>query len=167
LPQIHTSQFRSFLYKPERRHHIQLHRDKERYPPKDDETYDWKLWDEWQEGDPYPNNETWFFFSHPGACGNSTALREMLPKRTKDEAKSGTTMYGLYIEQRHSILQILIPVVVVLGLTLGGTLWFVIPWLSNHPDDLQGATVPVLLAFTLVQFMLTLLTTLVVFRWSL
>jgi hypothetical protein len=91
----------------------------------------------------------------------------MLPKRNKDEPRSGTTVYGLYIEQRHSVWQIVIPVVAVLGLTLGGTLWFIRPWLRSHPDDLQGATVPVFLAFTVVQFILTLLTTLVVFRWSL
>jgi hypothetical protein len=91
----------------------------------------------------------------------------MLPKRRKDELRSGTTVYGLYIEQRHSVLQIVIPVVLVLGFTLGGTLWFIRTWLRDHPDDLQGATVPVFLAFTVVQFILTLLTTLVVFRWSL
>lgn len=76
-------------------------------------------------------------------------------------------MYGVYIEQRHSVWQIFIPVVVVLVFTLGGTLWFIGTWLEDHPDDLQGATVPVFLALTAVQSVLSLLVALVVFRWSL
>ncbi|OAL53531.1 hypothetical protein IQ07DRAFT_640587 [Pyrenochaeta sp. DS3sAY3a] len=159
--------FKSFLYKSERRHYIQLHRDKERYPPKEDANYDWDLGNEWQDGDPYPNGEAWYFFKHPKYCGSSTALRDMLPKRRKDELRSGITVYGLYIEQRHSVWQIFIPVVLVLTCTLGGTLWFIRPWLRDHPGDLQGATVPVFLALTVVQSLLGLLTTLVVFRWSL
>jgi hypothetical protein len=91
----------------------------------------------------------------------------MLPKRTKDEARLGTTVHGLYIEERHSVLQIAVPTVAVLGITLGSTLWFIRPWLRDHPGDLQGATVPVFLAFTVVQFVLTLLTSLLIFRWSL
>ncbi|KAL6157453.1 hypothetical protein ACJQWK_06711 [Exserohilum turcicum] len=160
-------QFRSFLYKPQRRHQVELHRDRERYPPKDDVAYYWNLWAEWQDGDPYPNGEAWYFFSHPDDCASSTTLREMLPKRKKDEARSGTTVYGVYIEQRHSVWQIFIPVVVVLVFTLGGTLWFIGTWLEDHPDDLQGATVPVFLALTAVQSVLSLLVALVVFRWSL
>jgi hypothetical protein len=167
LPCVYNSKFRSFLYKPERRHHIELYRDRERYPHEDDKDYKWKLGYDCQEGDHhYPNGEAWYFFSRPGDCGNSTALRDMLPKRRRDKAGTGE-MYGLYIEQRHSVWQIVIPIVVVLVLTLSGTLWFIVPWLKDHPDDLQGATVPVFLALTVIQFILTLLTTLVVFRWSL
>jgi hypothetical protein len=161
----YVAQFKSFIYKGHRRHHIHIHRDKERYPAKDDKDYEWKL--EVEDGDMYPNGEAWYFFNHPEDCGTSTALREMLPKKTRDEEKSGTTVYGMYIEQRHSVWQIFIPVILVLGLALGGTVWFIPPWLKDHPGDLQNATVPVLLAFTVVQFVLTLLTSLIIFRWSL
>jgi len=90
----------------------------------------------------------------------------MLPKRRQDEPRSRITVYGLYIEQRHSVWQIFIPVLAILAPTFGGTLWFIPPWLRDHPGDLQGATVPVTLAFTVIQFFLTFLTSLVVFRWS-
>ena len=56
------------------------------------------------------------------------ALGEMVPKRRKDIAGTGE-MYGLYIEQRHSVWQIVIPVVIMLGLTLSVTLWFIGLWL--------------------------------------
>jgi hypothetical protein len=137
----------------------------ERYPAKDDKNYEWKLED--NDDNTFPNGEAWYFFNHPEDCGTSTALKEMLPKKSKDEEKSGTTVYGMYIEQRHSVWQIFVPAVLVLGLTLGGTLWFIPQWLKDHPGDLQNATVPVLLAFTVVQFALTLLTSLIIFRWSL
>jgi hypothetical protein len=159
------AQFKSFIYKGERRHHIQIHRDIERYPAKDDKNYEWKLEDE--DGDTYPNGEAWYFFNHPEDCGTSTSLNEMLPKKSRDEEKSRIIVYGMYVEQRHSVWHIFVPAVLVLGFTLGGTLWFIPSWLKDHPGDLQNATVPVLLAFTVVQFVLTLLTSLIIFRWSL
>ncbi|KAH8711840.1 hypothetical protein GQ44DRAFT_731073 [Phaeosphaeriaceae sp. PMI808] len=137
----------------------------QRYPAKDDKNYEWKLEDEY--GDIYPNGEAWYFFNHPEDCGTSTTLKEMLPKKFKDEEKSGTTVYGMYIEQRHSVWQIFIPAVLLLGLTLGSTLWFIPLWLKDHPGDLQNATVPALLAFTVIQFILALLTSLIIFQWSL
>ncbi|CAN9155528.1 unnamed protein product [Alternaria alternata] len=157
--------FRSFISKEKRRYRVDIHRETEEYPPETDKTYEWKLEDE--DGKMYPNGETWHFLNNPEDCGTSAVLKEMLPKKIKDENKSRMTMYGIYIEQQHSVWQIFIPVLLVLGLTLGGTLWFIFPWLKDHPGDLQNATVPVMLALAVVQFILTFLTSLIIFRWSL
>ncbi|CAN9159058.1 unnamed protein product [Alternaria alternata] len=159
------AQFRSFISKEKRRYRVDIHRETEEYPPETDKTYEWKLEDE--DGKMYPNGETWHFLNNPEDCGTSAVLKEMLPKKIKDENKSRMTMYGIYIEQQHSVWQIFIPVLLVLGLTLGGTLWFIFPWLKDHPGDLQNATVPVMLALAVVQFILTFLTSLIIFRWSL
>jgi hypothetical protein len=160
LESTDSLQFKTFLYKEElQRHHVDIHKDKERYPEKGNDEYNFKLEDGW-----FPNGEAWYFFMHPEECGTSKALQEMLPKRKKDE--SNPKIYGLYIEQRHSVWQIFVPALLVILLTLSATIWFLPLWLKEHPGDLQNATVPLFLALTVVGLVLQLSMSLIIFRWS-
>jgi hypothetical protein len=161
LQSTHSLQFKSFLYKEElQRHHVAIQKDEERYPDRKNDEYNFKLEGKW-----FPNGEAWYFFMHPEDCGTSKALKEMLPKRKKDV--SNPEIYGLYIEQRHSVWQIFIPAFVVIVLTLGATLWFVPAWLKEHSGDLQNATVPLFLALAVVGLILQLSISVIIFRWSL
>jgi len=97
-------------------------------------------------------------------CGNSRTLNGALPVRLCEAIDSRVTAWGIHIVQRQSIIPIFIPVFVVAVLTVGSTLCFIPSWLNDHPDDLEGATVPVVVAFTVVGLLLQLLVSLLVFR---
>jgi hypothetical protein len=102
---------------------------------------------------------------HPADCGTSTDLNKMLPIRIKD-ATSRIRAFGIHIEERYSVLAIFIPAFIMVLLTLGATLWFIPPWLNDHPGDLQNATVPVMVAFTVVGFFVQFFVSLLIFRWT-
>lgn len=137
---------------------------------KDDPDYDSYKYEPspWQDGTPCPclSGEAWYFFQHPDECGTSRFLNDTLPVRLHATTGSGFTAWGLYIEQRHSVLAIFVPTLAMIVATLGATLWFVKPWLKDHPGDLQNATIPVIVAVTTLSMLLQLLTSLLVFRWS-
>jgi hypothetical protein len=101
----------------------------------------------------------------PADCGTSTDLNKMLPVRIKDAA-TRTRAFGVHIDERYSVLTIFVPALVMVLLTLGATLWFIPLWLSNHPGDLQNATVPVVLSFTVVGFFVQFFASLLIFRWT-
>lgn len=141
-------QFDSFLYKSsENVHCISIHRDKERYPIASDPEYPEYSYQPrpWPSDQFYPSNEVWHYFSHPSDCGTSDALNRVLPVRVKETLDSHARAFGIYIEERYSVWAIFLPACVAIGITLAATLWFVPQWLSTHPDDLQGATVPTML----------------------
>ncbi|KZL78246.1 cyclin-dependent protein kinase complex component [Colletotrichum tofieldiae] len=163
--------FQSFHFKQLlKRRHIVVHDDKERYPREADPEY--RKYDycprPWEDGKDLPcsSGEAWYFYNNPDECCNSTQLNQSLPKRLEDTGQSRLTGWGIHVQQRYSILVIFVPVMIVTGITLIATLWFIPYWLETHQDDLQNATVPVMLALTTVQFILQFLVSLVVFRWS-
>lgn len=164
-------QFRSFHFKESlKRHHVDIDKDRERYPMKDESEYHSYKYEPspWQDGTPCPclSGEAWYFLQHPDECGTSRLLNDTLPVRRHGTTGSRFTAWGLYIEQRHSVLAIFIPTLAMIVATLSATLWFVKPWLEDHPGDLQNATVPVIVAVTTLSMLLQLLTSLLVFRWS-
>lgn len=164
-------QFQSFHFKGSlKRHYIVIDKDKERYPMKEEPDYHNYRYDPnpWQYGTPCPclSGEAWYFFQNPDECCTSRILNSTLPVRLSATTSSRITAWGLYVEQRHSVLAIFIPTAAMVVVTLGATLWFVKPWLDSHPGDLQNAAVPVTVATTVVGMFLQLLTSLLVFRWS-
>ncbi|KAF6814809.1 cyclin-dependent protein kinase complex component [Colletotrichum sojae] len=163
--------YRSFHFKKSLgRRYVTIHKDKERYPEEAEPGYQsyHYLPRPWKDGKELPcqSGEAWYFFNNPDECCTSMQLNRSLPIRFEDTAESRFVAWGIHIEQRYSVLVILVPVLVVTGLTLIGTLWFISHWLGKHEDDLQNATVPATLALGVVQFVLQFLVSLVVFRWS-
>jgi hypothetical protein len=120
----------------------------------------------WPSGVPYPSREVWHYFMHPADCGTSRELNKMLPVRVEDATTSRIRAFGIHIEERYSALAIFIPASVMVLLTLGSTLWFIPAWLKNHSGDLQNATVPVIVAFTVVGSLVQLSVSLLIFRWT-
>lgn len=166
-----TIQFQSFHFKESlKRHYVVIDKDKERYPKEADPEYGSYKYtpSPWEDGKPCPclSGEAWYFFQNPEECCNSTALNAALPVLLNTTPNSRIKAWGVYIEQRHSVLPILIPAIILVSATLGATFWFIAPWLKDHPGDLQNATVPVIVAFTVIGFFLQLLISLLIFRWS-
>lgn len=144
-----------------------MHKDKERYPDSTDADYECVRWAEADKDDEiFPSGETWYYFNNPDECGTSVDLTNRLPKRKREADQSRVQLYGIYIEQRHSVLQIIIPGFVMLAATLGATMWFFPVWLRQHQDDLQNASIPVTIALQVVGLILNFAISLVVFRWS-
>ncbi|KAK8848930.1 arginyl-trna synthetase [Apiospora arundinis] len=161
--------FDSFLYKSsENVHCISIHRDKERYPIASDPEYPEYSYQPrpWPSDQFYPSNEVWHYFSHPSDCGTSDALNRVLPVRVKGTLDSHARAFGIYIEERYSVWAIFLPACVAIGITLAATLWFVPQWLSTHPDDLQGATVPTMLVSSVLGSLFQAFFSLLVFRWT-
>lgn len=90
----------------------------------------------------------------------------MLPIRVKGPIVPRSRAFGMHVEERYSVLAIFAPVFVLFLLTVGATLWFIPLWLNKHPDDLQNATVPIMVAFTVVGLLVQLLVSLLIFRWT-
>ncbi len=86
--------------------------------------------------------------------------------RLADTSESNIVAWGVHVEQRWSFLVIFIPVMTVILATVGATLWFVFWWLEHHPDDLQGATVPITLAIAVTTPFISTAVCLVLFRWN-
>lgn len=103
---------------------------------------------------------------HPEDCGTSTEFQEMLPTRSKGPIVSGSRAFGVHIEERYSALAIFIPAAFMFLLTLVPTLCFIPSWLKEHPDDLQNATVPIMVAFTVAGGFIQLVVSLLIFRWT-
>ncbi len=163
------AQFHSFLFKETLSfHYVDIHRDKERYPEVGDPEFeDYRYRPRpWPSETPYPSHEVWHYFMHPEDCGTSTDLKEMLPTRFKGPIAPRSRAFGVHIEERYSALAIFIPASFMFLLTLGATLWFIPPWLKEHPDDLQNATVPITVAFTVGGFFIQLGVSLLIFRWT-
>lgn len=166
-----ASQFQSFHFKKSlNRRYFTIHRDKERYPEEGEQGYMsyHYLPRPWRDGmaSPCQGGEAWYFFNNPDECCTSTQLNRSLPARRGDAEGSRIVAWGVHVEQRYSVLVILVPVLVVTGVTLIATVWFIPHWLGGHEDDLQNPTVPATLALGVVQFILQFLVSLVVFRWS-
>ncbi|KAM5363807.1 hypothetical protein ACJZ2D_011841 [Fusarium nematophilum] len=162
--------FRSFHFKHSlRRRYVVIDKDKERYPEEAEPEYRNYNYNPrpWEDGKPCPclSGEAWFFFNNPDECCNSRELNHALPVRLNDTSDSRITAWGVHIEQRHSVLTIFIPTIALTLVTLAGTFWFIPQWLKDHPGDLQNATVPVTLGFTVIQFLIQLLVSLLIFRW--
>lgn len=120
----------------------------------------------WPSEAPYPSHEAWHYFMHPEDCGTSAELKEILPIRVKGCITSHCRAFGMHIDERYSVLAIFIPAFIVVLLTLGAALWFIPLWLNRHPDDLVNATVPVMMALTVVGILVQLLASLLIFRWT-
>ena len=86
--------------------------------------------------------------------------------RTKGTIASRARAFGIHVEEAYSIWAILIPSCVVVLATLGATLWFVPHWLRGHPDDLQNATIPVQVVFTVFGSLVQIFISLIMFRWK-
>jgi len=163
------AQFHSFLFKETLCfHYVDIHSDKERYPEVGDPEFEDYYYRPrpWPSETPFPSHEVWHYFMHPEDCGTSTDLKEMLPTRFKGPIVSRSRAFGVHIEERYSALAIFIPAALMFLLTLGATLWFIPPWLKEHPDDLQNATVPIMVAFTVGGFFIQLVVSLLIFRWT-
>ena len=120
----------------------------------------------WPEEWPFPNNELWYFLMHPEDCGTSSHLSQRLPRRLKGSLTPGDVAFGIHIEERYSVFAILIPAAFSILLSLVLTALFIKPWLSKHPDDLQNAAVPFNVVFTVLNSFLSLLVSLLLFRWT-
>ncbi|KAF4447041.1 cyclin-dependent kinase complex component, partial [Fusarium albosuccineum] len=163
--------FQSFHFKPSlKRRYVVVDKDKERYPEEGDPEYVSYNYDPrpWEDGKPCPclSGEAWFFFKNPDECCSSKQLNRALPVRLNDTNDSRITAWGIHIEQRHSAWAILIPAIALAIVTLAATFWFIPRWLKDHPGDLQNATVPAILAFSVMQLLIQLLASLLIFRWS-
>jgi hypothetical protein len=112
------------------------------------------------------SGEAWYFFQNPEDCSNSKYLNDALPVLMSNTDDSRFKGWGIYIEQRYSILPIFIPALVLILTTVGATVWFIFPWLKDHPDDLQNATVPLVVTFSIIGICIQILMTLLIFRWS-
>ncbi|TGJ88493.1 hypothetical protein E0Z10_g353 [Xylaria hypoxylon] len=162
--------FDSFLFKNSLNlHYISVHRDQERYPEQSDPEYSEYEYQPrpWPAGAPYPSNEVWHYFENPVDCGTSSCLSKILPVRIAGGIASRGRAFGIHIEEAYSIWAILIPSCIVVLATLAATLWFIPQWLRSHPDDLQNATVPIAVVFTVIGSLLQIIVSLVVFRWAL
>ena len=149
-------------------HYIDLHKDKERYPGELDPEYvDYCYKPQpWPADTPFPRNEVWHYLNHPGDCGTSANVKDMLPIRIKGPITSHTRAFGMHLEERYSILAILLPSLSLALLLLAPTGWFVGFWLDRHPNDLQNATVPVSLAVSALTLVINIPISLLVFRWT-
>jgi len=167
-----TAQFHGFHMKqPLKRRYVVIDKDKERYPVQVEPEYPNYNYNPrpWNEGDLCPclSGEAWYFFRNPDDCCSSKVLNNRLPVRLNDTADARIKAWGIYIEQRPSIIPIFCPVIVITLLGLIATVWFIPQWLGNHPDDLQNSTVPLIVFFTVAGFFLQSLVSLFIFRWSL
>ncbi|KAF4996921.1 hypothetical protein FDECE_12244 [Fusarium decemcellulare] len=159
-------QFDSFLFKGSLdRHFIDIHKDRERYPDASDPEYRYSP-RPWPFEVPYPSRELWHYFMHPEDCGTSTEMNQMLPIRVSDAIPHRIRAFGIHIEERYSVLTIFLPAFLMILLTFLATLWFIPAWLKNHPHDLQNATVPITLTFTVIGCFIQLLVSLLLFRWT-
>lgn len=160
-------QFKSFLYKESLdRHYVHLHKDKERYPGESDPEYMEYRFNPrpWPPETPYPGHEVCWYFLHPEDCGTSKELKEMLPVRIKGSNITRCTAFGIYVEERYTFWVVFVPAVVIVVITLGSTLWFLPVWLKEHPTDLQNATIPVMLAVSVVSIVSNIMVSLFVVR---
>ncbi|CAI6282786.1 unnamed protein product [Periconia digitata] len=161
--------FKSFLHSSLRnRHYIDIHRDHERYPCKSDPEYTEYTFQPrpWPCDSQYPGGEVCFFFHNPSECGTSSILKETLPVRTTGPIKTRCRAFGIYVEERYSFWALVVLALAMVIFTLGVTMWFVPEWLRDHPGDLQNATVPVMLAVSVVSIFSNLLVSLFVVRMS-
>ncbi|KAH3981626.1 hypothetical protein HBI56_165430 [Parastagonospora nodorum] len=157
--------FRTFKQTLQEVHHVQVFKGEEVLPLNHPE-YNCEIYADWEEKDPLPSGELWHYFNDPKQCGTDSTLQKMLPKKINNDVLAKKKVYGMFVEQRHSVWQIVILNLLVLALTLGGTIWFIPRWLKEHPGDLQNAIVPSTLALMILQFVSQLCVSVVVFRWS-
>ncbi|KAJ2999064.1 hypothetical protein NUW58_g123 [Xylaria curta] len=163
------SSFDSFLFKNSLNlYYISVHRDQERYPQAADPEYiEYRFQPRpWPTGALYPSNEVWYYFRNPDDCGTSTDLNQILSVRIQGRLGSRARAFGIHIEEAYSVWAILVPSFVVVSVTLAATAWFIPLWLSTHPGDLQNATVPITVVFTVVGSLLQVVISLVIFRWT-
>ncbi|KAI0156865.1 hypothetical protein GGR57DRAFT_511217 [Xylariaceae sp. FL1272] len=98
--------------------------------------------------------------------GTSTDQCKILPVRVTGGLASRARAFELHVDEAYSVWVIFIPACVAVLGTLAATTWFVPVWLSDHPGDLQNATVPAQVVFTVVITILQILIPIVVFRVS-
>jgi hypothetical protein len=101
-------------------HHVRVFREEEVLPINHSE-YNCEIYADWKEKDPLPSGELWYYFNDPKQCGTDLKLQKMLPKKINNDVVAWDTVYGMFLEQRHSVWQIVILNLLVLALTLGGT----------------------------------------------
>jgi hypothetical protein len=90
----------------------------------------------------------------------------MLPVRTKGPITSRTRAFGLHLEERYSVLAILLPSLILALLILAPSGWFIEFWLRRHPNDLQNAAVPINLAVSALTMAINIPISLLIFRWT-
>lgn len=88
----------------------------------------------------------------------------MLPARVNDTISARSLAFGIHIEEKYSAFAIFAVASFVCLLTLVATLWFIPSWLEKHPRDLQNATTPMVVAFTVVNIFVSLATSIAIFR---
>lgn len=162
-------QFDSFLYKQGLDiHHIQLHKDRERYPTETEPEYEEYRYrpQPWPSDAPFPTSQVWHYLNHPEDCGTSGAAMDMLPIRIKGPIASQKRAFGMHLEERYSIWAILLPSLILALLVLVPTGWFIADWLRSHPNDLQNAVVPMTIAVSILTLVLNMLISLLMFRWT-
>lgn len=122
----------------------------------------------WPDERPLPNAEFWHFFMHPEDCGTSTYLNDTLPTRLNGPIEGNRVIgFGVHIVERYSVLVIFVlPSIVTILVLLAPTLWFFKPWLTAHPDDLQNAAVPFSMVSGPLFFLLNMVVTVALFRFT-
>jgi hypothetical protein len=162
-------QFNSFLFKKDQNvHHVELHKDKERYPIlSDPEYHDYQYRPQpWPDDLSFPGQEVWYYLNNLADCGTSVSLKDRLPIRVKGPIASQTRAFGLHFEEHYSVWIILFPSFVVALLFLVPTGWFVRHWMGLHPGDLQGAAVPASLGVAMLSLVINMHMSLLMFRWT-
>ncbi len=149
---------------------MQIHRDKDRYPEETEGEFveickDYHyLPKPWPSKAPYPHNEVWFFFQNPTMCGTTKKLSKKLPVLINDASSHRSAAFGIHVEERYSAMAIFVFGIIMCLLALGATAIFIPHWLKGHPDDLQNATVPAMLVLGVINTMVPLSVSLLVFR---
>ena len=90
----------------------------------------------------------------------------MLPVRIKGPITSRNRAFGMHLEERYSILAIILPAFVLILVILVPSSWFFPFWLARHPNDLQNAAVPVTVAMSVLTLVMNIPISLLVFRWT-
>lgn len=126
---------------------VELDKVQERYPTSADTDYK----PVWPNNRPFPNGQTLHYLEHPDDCGTSSWLNKKLPVRlTKPPKPDADDMtdpsfvaFGIHVEQGLNVCVLALFLVLIFIVVFGGTIWLIPWWLNSHPDDLQNATVPI------------------------
>lgn len=118
-------------------------------------------------GEVLPKMKVWHYLNHPEHCGTSKSIRKELPLRIRGEVeKSGVRAFGIHFEERPSVLMILVPVAIVALAVLITGVWYFIDSLNRNPDDLQNASVPLMIGMSFLAFAAAIPVSLLTFRWT-
>lgn len=137
---------------------MELDRAEQRYPePPQDKDYKFTP-KPWKKTSLLPTTETLHYLEHPEESGTTSQISKKLPVRLTDIPKADAfdetgdafEAFGIHIEQALPVRTLALSLVFIFVLVFGSTIWFIPFWLNNHPDDLQNATVPLVVTSAIV-----------------